>query len=61
VPKKPLFGHGISGIEGVAVDKPEARQVPVARQKAEAVSLPREVEIRFYRFFLYLKSKSFNS
>ena len=24
VPKKPLFGHGISGIEGVAVDKPEA-------------------------------------
>ena len=31
VPKKPLFGHGISGIEDIAADQPEARQVFVAR------------------------------
>jgi len=61
VPEKGIFGHGISGIEDIAVDQPEAWQVPVAWQKAEAVSLPREVQVRFYRFFLYLKPKSFNS
>jgi len=44
VPEKGIFGHGISGIEDIAVDQPKARQVLVARQKAEAVSMPHELQ-----------------
>ena len=43
VPKKPLFGHGISEIEDIAADQPEARQVLVPRVAvaAHVYRLPR--------------------
>ena len=46
VPEKGIFGHGISGIEDIAVDQPEARQVLVARVTVAAHMFARVVAIR---------------
>jgi len=58
VPEKGIFGHGISGIEDIAFDQPEARQVLVARV---AVISHMFAMVRAIRYFCNLIKKFRNA